>query len=97
MKYLVFIGLAAASSLSFASTEIKISDIQSIELRDRQILTIEDVKKFEYKIPTGKLDLRKIPNLNNIELKNGHNISADQLNNVYVGRMMEGGQDGGGG
>lgn len=97
MKILFFIAFATSSSLGYATSNIQVSEIHSLELNNRQILTIEEVKELEIKKPDGKFDYSKIPNLNNIELKNGLNITFDQLNHQYNGRMMEGGQDGGGG
>lgn len=97
MKSLILVAFATTSSLCLASAEILLSDIHSIELKNRRILTGEDVKKLETKESTGKIDVRKIPNLDNIEFKNGMNVSIGQLNDTYAGRMAEGGQDGGGG
>ena len=91
---LCVIGLLA-SNVSHA--QIKVSEIQTIELKDRELLQQNDLKKLKIENRDGSLNLRKIPNFSNIELKDGLNLDRDTILSGGFQRSAEGGQDGGGG
>lgn len=97
MKTLIFTTLLITSSIAVAEIRIDISEVESVELKSREIIFASKFQKFGLEQADGSLNLRKIPSFDNIELRNGMNISADQLINTQYGRMAEGGQDGGGG